>query len=366
MSGRYDVIVIGGGQAGLAMGWHLARQGRDFIVLDAAERIGDVWRSRWDSLRLFTPARYDALPGMLFPAERDWLPGKDEVADYLERYAWVFGLPVRSGERVLSVRATDAHGPFEILTTRDCYEAAQVVIATGPFQTPHVPPAATTLASGIVQMHSSSYRNPRQLPDGPVVVVGAANSGVQIAAELAATRPTWLAVGTSLRTLPTRLFGQSLFTWLDRAGLMDVSAQSRLGRRMSGRDFLIGDAPARVARDLGVRLVGRVTGVQGRRVATASEGSIEPAAVIWATGFRRDFGFVKLPVFDEDGRPRHRRGVTDVPGVYFLGLPWLHTRGSALLGWVGRDAGYLSARIADRKAAQRGGFGPMRAVSVRP
>jgi putative flavoprotein involved in K+ transport len=345
MERRYDVIVIGGGQAGLAMGWHLARQGRDFLILDNAARVGDAWRTHWDSLRLFTPARYDALPGMEFPAEPDHLPGKDEVADYLERYAWVFGLPVRSGERVWAIRRAPGGRGFLVETSVCVYQAEQVVVATGPFQTPLIPGVGSALPREITQLHSSRYRNPSQLPDGPVLVVGGANSGVQIAAELAATRPTWLAVGEKLPRLPTTLLGTSVFTWLERIGAMDLSVDTKLGRRASTRDVLIGESPRRVARALGVKLTGRVTKPTQQGVRTADGAVIEPATVVWATGFRMDFSYVRLPVFDERERPIHLRGVTAEPGLYFLGLPWQHTRGSALLGWVGRDAAHLAEQI---------------------
>jgi putative flavoprotein involved in K+ transport len=345
---HHDVVVIGGGQAGLAMGYHLARQGRGFVILDAAPRVGHVWRTRWDSLTLFTPARYSALPGLDFPAPPEHLPSKGEVADYLEQYARHFTLPVCSGEAVRALRPRGEGAGFEIETERGGYTANQVVIATGPFQRPRVPALATELSSEIVQMHSSEYRAPDQLPAGDVLVVGGGNSGVQIAAELAAARPanrTWLSIGERLPRLPQRLLGQSLFWWCERVGLMKISAATRLGRRMSGREHLIGESPAMLARRLGVRVVGRTERAEAQRVRTRDGAEIEPAAIVWATGFRPDYGWVEADVFDARGRPRHTRGVTEVPGLYFLGLPWQHTRGSALLGWVGRDAQWLAGRM---------------------
>ena len=346
MGARYDTIVIGGGQAGLAMGWHLARRGRDFLILDAAPRVGDAWRSRWDSLTLFTPARYDALPGMAFPAEPDHLPGKDEAADYVERYAYVFGLPVRTGEPVLAVRRVADGSGFEVVSARATYHAGRVVVATGPFQKPALSRAAQRLAPDVVQLHSSAYRGPGALPSGPVLVVGGGNSGLQIAAELAQSRPTWLAVGTRLPRLPARVLGRSVFAWLEGSGAMRVSVDTALGRRMSARDFLIGGSLREVAAR-GVRLAGRVVDAHGSRVTTADGQDVEPAAVVWATGFAPDYRYLDLPVLDGAGRPVHRRGVTAVPGLYLLGLPWQHTRGSALLGWVGRDAAWLAERIAE-------------------
>jgi len=343
---RYDVVVIGGGQAGLAMGHFLARQGRRFAILDASPRVGHAWRTRWDSLTLFTPARYSALPGLAFPGDPEHYPGKDEIAEYLEWYVAAFDLPVRLGERVLALRPSAGGAGFEIETATARYGADQVVVATGPFQLPFVPGIGRGLASHVVQLHSSEYRNPDQLPPGDVLVVGGGNSGVQIAAELAATRRTTLSVGTRLPRLPERFLGRSLFWWLEKAGVMDVTAGSRLGRRMSRKDVLIGDSPEILARERGVRVMSGVERCDGDRVRTRDGKEVRVDVVVWATGFRSDYRWIEAPVLDDSGVPIHRRGVTSTPGLYFLGLPWLHTRGSALIGWVGRDAAYLAERIA--------------------
>ncbi len=343
---RYDVIIIGGGQAGLAMGYQLAQRGVDFLILDAAQRTGDAWRQRWDSLTLFTPARYSGLPGMSFPAEPGHMPGKDEVADYLESYAQRFELPIRYGEKVVRLEHVSEWSGFRIETSTSCYEADQVVVATGPFQTPLVPALAKILSPNIVQLHSSQYRSPDLLPEGDVLVVGAGNSGVQIASEVARTRRTWLAVGDTLPTLPRHIMKRSVFWWLETFKVMNIAVTSRLGRRGSMHDVLIGKSTRTAARIDGVRLTGRATGAEGGLIFTSDQAAIEPATVIWATGFRPDFSWIDAPVFDDAGRPRHARGVTAVNGLYFLGLPWQHTRGSALLGWVGRDADYLAQHIA--------------------
>lgn len=355
MTRHYEVVVVGGGQAGLAVGYYLARQDLNFVILDAGPRIGHVWRSRWHSLRLFTPSQYDALPGLAFPGDPDDLPGKEDVADYLEVYAKVFDLPVRSGEAVLSVRPLGGGG-FEVATQQAMYTADQVVVATGPFQKPLVPAVAETLSDEVFQIHSSAYREPEQLPAGAVLVVGGGNSGVQIAAELAVTRPTWLSVGQQLGRVPERLLGRSIFWWFDRAGLLAVTVDSRIGRRASGRELLVGQSPRMLARSTGVQLAGRTVGIAGHRVFTQGGTTIEPAAIVWATGFRPDFGFVHAPVLDAAGRPVHHRGVTTTAGLYFLGLPWQHTRGSALLGFVGRDAEYIARQIADHRQLARAGY----------
>ena len=340
---RLDVIVIGAGQAGLAMGYFLARQGRRFAILDGGDSIGAAWRERWDSLVLFTPRRYDALPGLPFPGDPDGYPTRDEVTAYLERYADTFELPVELGSTVRSLTAADGRFVAEVGDRR--IEADQVVVATGPFQAPNVPALADGLAPEVVQMHSTGYRRPGDLPEGTVLVVGGGNTGFQIAQELSATRPVHLAVGSRQKPLPQRLLGRDLFWWLTKLGLLRTSVESRMGRRMRERDFLIGSSPRAARRRFGVDLKPRLVGVSGRTASFADGAEVDVDAVVWATGFRPDYSWIGLPVTDSDGRVRHRRGVTDAPGLYFLGLTWQHTRGSALLGWVRDDAEFLAERI---------------------
>jgi putative flavoprotein involved in K+ transport len=348
-----DVVVVGGSQAGLAMAWHLAQQGLRFVVLEAALELGHVWRSRWDSLKLFTPAQYDALPGMVFPAPADTYPTKDPVADYLAAYAAAFDLPVRLNARVTSLVQTD--GEFEVQAAGQTYRAGQVVVATGPFQVPFVPPPAAKLDAAVTQLHSAAYRNPQALPEGPVLVVGGGNSGFQIAEELAATRQVDLSIATTYPMLPQRRAGRDLFWWLTRLGLLKVTVDSRVGRRMSRRDFVIGTNRKRLER-AGVRFRPRLVDAEGRTVRFADHHLLEDVGVVvWATGYRPDYGWLHIPGVVREGHVVHRRGVTEVPGLYFLGLSWQHTRGSALLGFVNDDATFLADRIqADHQAAMSG------------
>lgn len=343
-SQTFDVIVVGGGQAGLAVAYHLSRQDVDFLVLDAGAETGESWRTRWDSLRLFTPAQYDGLPGMPFPAADGDYPNKDLVADYLRDYAARFALPIRL--RCAVTRVEQVADGFILHTSHGPLSTRQVVIATGPFQEPVVPRIAADLPSDVTQLHSAEYRRPIDLPTGPVVVVGAGNSGRQIAEELAATHDVTLAVGTAPPQLPQRFLGRDLFWWLTRLGLMEKTAESRLARRMRDRGDLVIGSPLKRLRSAGVRIRPRMVSTTGNEVTFQDGTSVYASAVVWATGFRADYSWIDVPdVFDDQGQPRHQRGITAVPGLTFVGLPWQHTRGSALLGFVKSDAAWVASQL---------------------
>jgi putative flavoprotein involved in K+ transport len=335
---RYDVVVIGAGQAGLAIGHFLAQQGKRFLIVDAADSVGAAWRDRWDSLLLFTPRRYDSLPGLPFPGDPAGYPTRDEVITYLEQYAETFDLPIELGSPVRSVKTND--GGFSVDLGDRSIEADQVVVATGPFQTPVVPKFAGELAPGVFQTHSTGYRNPSDVPEGIVLVVGGGNTGFQIAAELSATHRVHLSVGSRQMPLPQKLLGRDLFWWLTKFGLLQKTVESRLGKRMRDRDTLIGSSP-RAAKRSGVQIRPRAVSVAGRTVRFADGTELEVDAVIWATGYRNDHSWI-----NDGDELQHKRGATEIPGLYFLGLQWQYTRGSALLGWVKEDAEYIADRIA--------------------
>jgi putative flavoprotein involved in K+ transport len=347
--------VVGAGQAGLTMGHLLSREGLDFAILEASDLPAASWRERWDSLRLFTPARYSGLPGLPFPGDPGRYPTRDEVASYLADYAEKFDLPVRHGSRVHSLR--QENGRFRMQLEGGVYEADQVVVATGPFQAPFIPPLADFLGPQVKQLHSSAYRSPETIQSGPVLVVGGGNSGFQIAEELARSHAVHLAIGSRQTPLPQRILGLDLFWFLDRTGLIRKTTESRIGRRLRDRDTLIGSSPRRLRRRHGVELHPRAVGADGSHVRFVDESELEVGTVVWATGYRPDYSWIEVDIFDEEGRLRHERGVTSAPGLYFLGLTWQHTRGSALIGWVGEDAAYIAERIRafhpgdERKAA---------------
>src|SRR3954452_10357254 len=340
---HYDVLVVGGGQSGLVVGWNLAEHDLKFVVLDAAPEVGHVWRTRWDSLQLFTPAEYDGLPGMPFPADAGTYPGKEDVADYLQDYVEAQRLPVRTGCKVTLLSRED--GIFEARTDDVVYRARQVIVATGPFQEPRTPDLSHDLTDEVTQLHSSQYRSPDGLPPGPVLVVGGGNSGVQIAQELAATHPVTLAIGSRPKMLPQRLLGRDLFWWLIRLGLLRKPADSRIARRIRAKGEGVIGADWKQLRRAGLATRSRAVDATGTTVHCADGGTGDFDIVIWATGYRSDYAWIDIPGVVVDGEPAHRRGVTDVDGLYFIGLSWQHTRGSGLLGFVDEDARWLVERV---------------------
>jgi putative flavoprotein involved in K+ transport len=343
VSGDLEVIVVGGGQAGLAIGYFLARQGRKFAIFEAAEEPAAAWRARWDSLKLFTPARYSGLPGLAFPGDPDRYPRRDDVVAYLTEYARQFALPVVLGSRVRAIHQTE--GRYQVELEDRSYTADQIVIATGPFQIPFVPPIADQLGQDVFQLHSTRYRAPGDLPDGRVMVVGGGNTGFQLAEEVSATREVHLSIGSRQTPLPQRILGRDLFWYLEKTGAMRKSTDTRIGRRLEGRDTLIGSNPRTLRKRHGVPLHPRAIDVSGSTIRFSDGRELGVSAVIWATGFRNDHSWIDAPIFDDQHRVVHRRGVTDSPGLYFLGLTWQHTRGSALIGWVADDAKYIAEAI---------------------
>jgi putative flavoprotein involved in K+ transport len=355
---RVETLVIGGGQAGLAAGYHLKRLGRECLILDAGERVGDSWRSRWPSLRLYSPAAADGLPGMPFPAPRHSFPSGSEMADYLESYAEQMELPVRTG---VAVDGLSRDGDRYVVTAgARRFEADNVVVATGVFQTPVVPDFAADLDPGILQLHSRDYRSPAQLREGPVLVVGAAHSGSDIAFEVAAEHETILS-GRDTGEIPLRIDGRPMrlvFPLMRFMATRVLTVDTPIGRKLRPEVRAHGGPLLRVKRaDLaaaGVERVPRVAGVEGGLPMLEDGRVVEPANVIWCTGFRHDYGWIRFPLpIAEDGFPEQDRGaVGSVPGLYFVGMMFLHSFSSMLIVGAERDAKRVAEHIASRRARE--------------
>jgi putative flavoprotein involved in K+ transport len=360
-SQQIDTLIIGAGQAGLATGYHLKRRGRPFLIVDGNQRIGDNWRQHWDTLRLYTPARYDGLPGLPFPATRWHFPGKDEVGDYLERYALRFDLPVRTSTRVERLEARPDGGYLAVIGG-EAIHCDNVVVATGSFgRTPNVPDFAGDLDPAIQQVHSSQYRRPAQLQPGPVLVVGASHSGQDIAYELAGTRPTILC-GPSRGNIPMRPESRRAHVLLPVVIFVFKHVMTRrtpIGRREMLAVRLHGERNFRVKpKDLARRGVqrheARMTGVDNGRPVLGDGTLLDVSNVVWCTGFRQVFDWIRLPILDEHGWPTEYRGVVDgAPGLFFCGLSYQYAFASMVLPGIGRDADYVARRIVARSAAAR-------------
>lgn len=339
---KTDVLIIGASQAGLAAGYYLKKKNADFRIIGQEKRIGDVWRNRYDSLVLFTPRSHSSLPGLPLTGDPNGYAAKDEIVDYLERYAAHFDLPFQLDTEVLSL--AKEQGKFKIQTRTGEYLASNVIVATGPFHKPFVPKFREALASDVHQVHTSQYLNPLSLKDGTVLVVGAGNSGAQIAAELAGDREVYLSGGHKMKFLPLRLFGKSIFWWGDKLGVMKASVDGKAGRFLSRQgDPIFGYELKALIRQGKIKLKPKAESAHGHEITFQDRSKLTVQNVIWATGFRPDYGWIQIPhVLDDKGKPLHHRGVSPVRGLYFLGLPWQYRRGSALIGGVGRDAEYIS------------------------
>ncbi|MEK3886580.1 flavin-containing monooxygenase [Bacillus sp. FSL K6-3431] len=338
---NYDVVIIGAGQAGLSMGYYLKQTDLSFLILDKSEGIGEVWKNRYDSLKLFTPRSYSCLPGLKLAGNQSVYPTKDEIAEYLSLYAEMFRLPLKIKTIVRNLYKDE--GRFRIITDKGELIAKNVVIATGPFQNPFIPEFANKLSDNVLQLHSSQYKNPKQLREGPVLVVGGGNSGAQIAVELSKERETYLSVSHKIKYLSQDIMNKSIFWWFDQLGIYTASVNTKVGQYIKKQhDPIFGFELRSLIKYGKVILKPRTISIHNDNITFEDNSEVQVKNVIWSTGFVSDYSWIDIAeVFDEKGLPIHHRGITLMDGLYFLGLPWQYNRGSALLHGVGKDAEYL-------------------------
>ncbi|SDG69296.1 flavin-containing monooxygenase [Psychroflexus sediminis] len=348
----YDFIIIGAAQAGLSMAYELEQLGKNYIVLDKEKEIGASWLKRWDSLRLFTPSEFNNLKGMDFPKPKGHYPNKYEVADYFKAYVENFEIPIRFDTLVIEIQDKTDH--FVVKHEEGSFDSRQVIVATGPFHIPYTPPFHTKIDSSIFQIHSDYYKNPGQLQDGKAMVVGAGDSGYQILDEISNTRrDVYFSGDTEVKTLPQEFLGKTLWWWFTKTGYLSFGKDSWLGKKISeSKQPVIGVDVKGILNKKNVIPVGKTVDAKQELIITEEAKLDDIKNIIWATGYRPKFDWIEGLELDKNGYPVHERGVSNVEGLYFIGLPWLHTRASATLGGIKKDADYLGGYI-KHKASDR-------------
>ncbi|WP_373058634.1 flavin-containing monooxygenase [Zunongwangia sp. H14] len=338
-----DFIIIGAAQAGLSMAYFLKKMGRDYLLVDKEERIGASWLNRWDSLTLFTPSEFNNLPGMNFPAPKGYYPSKEEVAEYFKAYAEEYNFPIQFNTLITEI--TGENNFFLLKSPQGNLRAKNVIIGTGPFHIPYTPPFAKKLDKGIFQAHSNYYKNPQQLKEGNTMVVGGGDSGFQILDEISkkSTKKVYFSGATDVNTLPQEIFGKTLWWWFTKTGFLSFSRDSWLGKQIrKSRQPVIGTDVKAILKRKNVFPVGKTKNAEGKIIITEKQKLYNIQNIIWATGYRPNFSWIEDLELNKDGYPKHHRGISNIEGLYFIGLPWLHTRGSATLGGIKKDAAYLA------------------------
>lgn len=340
-----DFIIIGAGQAGLSMAYYLKKQNQDFLIVDANSEAGEPWLKRWDSLKLFTPSEFNNLPGFPFPHKKGHYASKYEVADYLKAFVSKFDIPIAFNQKIVNLKKEGDH--FTIKSKDETFKAKNVVVSTGPFHTPFTPPCHQNIAKDIVQIHSEHYKSPKQLQDGDALVVGAGDSGVQILEEISKTnRSVYFSGTTNIATLPQEFLGKTLWWWFKKIGFLNASKHSWVGKRIiNGRQPVIGTDVKKLFKKPNIHCVGRTLDATNKEIVFEKETISSIRNIVWATGFKPNFNWIEGEQLDTNSYPKNYRGVSQIKGLYYLGLPWLHTRGSATLGGVKKDAEYLSNYI---------------------
>jgi putative flavoprotein involved in K+ transport len=341
-----DYVVIGAAQAGLAMAYHLKKMNKKLLVVDGESEIGASWLNRWDSLKLFTPTEFNHLPGLKFNALKGHYPTKFEVADYFKLYINKFDIPLKLNTLITSVRKTEKG--FHITHKNGEIEAENVIIATGPFHTPYTPPCHTKLSENILQMHSNYYKGTQQLQEGDALVVGGGDSGYQILNEISKdkTRTVYFSGDTKVKSIPQHFLGKTIWWWFTLIGFLSYSKYSWIGKKLnSSTQPVIGTDVKEILSRNNVIASGRTKDALNDQVIFESKKISTIKNIVWATGYRPNFKWIEGLELDADSYPKNYRGVSNITGLYFIGLPWMYTRGSATLGGVSKDASYLAEII---------------------
>lgn len=340
-----DYIIIGAGQSGLAIAYHLNKQNANYLILDANAETGAPWLKRWDSLKLFTPSEFNSLPGMEFPHKKGHYANKYEVAAYLKSYVSKFEIPIKFNHKIISLKKEN--GVFTLKSEAQKFEAKNVIIATGPFHKPFTPSCHTKISKNILQIHSEHYKSPNQLQEGAALVVGAGDSGVQILNEISKTnRPVYFSGNTNIMSLPQELLGKTLWWWFSKTGFLTAHKYSWIGKKLSkSGQPVIGTDVNKLFKKQNISCVGRTLDANGQSITFEEQKVNDIKNIVWATGFKPNFTWIDGIELDERYYPKNYRGVSNIKGLYFLGLPWLYTRGSATLGGVKKDAEYLNTYL---------------------
>lgn len=340
-----DFVIIGAAQAGLSIAYYLKKQNKDFLIVDKENEVGSSWLNRWDSLTLFTPSEFNNLPGMDFPAPKGHYPSKYEVADYFKAYAKKFEFPIQLNSLISKVEKKEDY--FVLSSEKGEIKTKGVIVGTGPFHIPYTPSCHENISDQIFQTHSNYYTNPEKLQDGPTLVVGDGDSGFQILDEVSKSgTKTYFSGSLNVQTLPQEFLGKTLWWWFTITGFLSVNKFTWLGKRViNNRQPIIGTDVKAILKRENVIPVGRTLEASGSVIKTEKTKLDDVKNVIWATGYRPNFNWIKGLELTKDGYPQNRRGVSTIENLYFIGLPWLYTRGSATLGGIKKDAEFLSQYI---------------------
>ena len=340
-----DYIIIGAGQSGLAIAYYLNKRNADYLIVDANSEIGTPWLKRWDSLKLFTPSEANNLPGMDFPHKKGYYADKYEVANYLKAYVSKFKIPIAFNQKITFLKKDKE--VFILQGDNKTFKAKNVIIATGPFHKPFIPNCHTKIAKEVIQIHSEHYKNPAQFQEGSTLVVGAGDSGVQILDEISqAGTPVYFSGNTNISSIPQEILGKSLWWWFHKIGFLSANKYSWIGKKLSnGVQPVIGTNVKKLFKKPNITCVGRTLDANAKTIFFEKQKRTDIKNIIWATGFKPNFNWIDGVELDESHYPKNYRGVSDIEGLYFLGLPWLYTRGSATLGGVKKDAEYLNTHL---------------------